>query len=121
MDSNVKTSRVSQWDLGFTIFASVLLANLLTLIIVFLYMNYEAKIAIEELNKITTEMKQESQLKMELMNKKAHVLQQQQVIKQERNNNAQRIRNKTCSFWTQQVQKENIERNRQMMQRACRR
>ena len=38
MDKEVKQVKVNQWDLAFTIFVSVLLANIVTIVAVFLYM-----------------------------------------------------------------------------------
>ena len=119
MDSEVKNFRVNQWDLGFTVFISVLLANIITIVVVFAYMNYEAEAAIKELNEQAIELKQKTQKKMELLNKQSQIQQQQQAIINERNRNAHRIRNETCNFWIQQVNKENTERTREMKKRAC--
>ena len=119
MSSEAKTFSVSQWGLGFTILIGVLLANLLTIVIIFSYLNYEARLEIEQLNKVTSDMNHQVQIERERASKKLRVQQKQQAINHERNRNAQRIRNETCNFWTQQVAKENIERNRLMKMQAC--
>ena len=119
MDKEVKQVKVNQWDLAFTIFVSVLLANIVTIVAVFLYMNHEAELEIKELNRQTLELKQNMQKKMEFMTHQSQIQQQQSKIIEERNNNANRIRNETCNFWIQQVNKENTERNREMKKRAC--
>ena len=119
MDLEDKSLRINQWDLGFTIFVCVLLANIVTIVVVFTYMNHEAEAAMKELNEQAIELKQKTQKKMESLNKQSQIQQQQQAIINERNRNAHRIRNETCKFWIQQVNKENTERTREMKKRAC--
>ena len=119
MDEEVIQVKINQLDLGFTVFVSVLLANIITIVVVFTYMNYEAEAAIKEINEQVLELKQKTQKKMESLHKQSQIQQQQQAIINERNRNAHRIRNETCNFWIQQVNKENTERTREMKKRAC--
>ena len=119
MDDEVKAVKINQWDLGFTIFVSVLVANLTTLIIVWIYTNHQAELALEELNKATSVMQQKMRIQAETNKKNSIIKQRLYAIEEDKQQNAQRIRNETCNFWIQQVKVENTERNRLMKQRAC--
>jgi len=119
MEEEAKVVKINQWDLGFTMFFSVLFANLLTVVIVFLYINHQAELELEDLNKVTSIMQQKMLHEAETNKKNFIIKQRLYAIEKDKQQNAQRIRNETCKFWVQQVQVENTERNRLMKQRAC--
>lgn len=99
------------------IFTGVLLANLATLTVIKLYLNYEADQLIKELKNQSSIFK-ESQRIQQIQNSKAL-----NEIKNEAINRQLQIKKniELCNFWTKEIAKNNSVRNQELKRRACNR
>ena len=126
MDLENEDSRFSYLGIAAIVFVSVLFANLLSLFVVKMYLDYEAEQAMVLINKqiessnasynkyIDSFKNQQIELQNNLAEK-----QQQAKIEQENRNTVARMKRQTCEFWNQQLASNNTKYNRLMREKAC--
>jgi len=126
MELEDESSRFSYLGIAATVFISVLFANLLCLLVVKMYLNYEEEQAMVLINQqmksidatydkyLDSFKNQQIEIQNNLAEKH-----QQANIEQENRNTVARMKRQTCEFWNQQLASENTKYNRLMRQKAC--
>jgi len=126
MDLENDESRFSYLGIAATVFVSVLFANLLSLLVVKMYLDYEAEQAMVLIDKqiqSTNAMYDKyiesfKNQQIEMTNNLAEK-QQQAQIEMENRNTVARMKRQTCEFWNQQLASSNTKYNRLMREKAC--
>ena len=126
MDLENDESRFSYLGIAATVFVSVLFANLLSLLVVKMYLDNEAEQAMVLIDKqiqntnamydkyIESFKSQQVEMKNNLADK-----QRQAQIEIDNRNTVARMKRQTCEFWNQQLANNNTKYNRLMREKAC--
>jgi hypothetical protein len=106
--------------------SAVFLANVLTLVSVKVWLDYEARVAMEAVNERLEETRRQVDLAIEQSKREAEIqsLEQQRLAKARAEATAQRasIRNKNdevCAYWRAQLSQSRTARNRALVDEAC--
>lgn len=126
MDLENDESRFSYLGIAAVVFVSVLFANLLSLFVVKMYLDYQAEQTMAVINKqiestnamydkyIDSFKNQQIEMQSNLSEK-----QRQAKIEIENRNTVARMKRQTCEFWIQQLASNNTKYNRLMREKAC--
>ena len=126
MDLENDESRFSYLGIAATLFISVLFANLLSLFVVKMYLDYQAEQTMAVINKqiestnamydkyIDSFKNQQIEMQSNLAEKR-----RQAQIEIENRNTVARMKRQTCEFWNQQLASNNTKYNRLMREKAC--
>lgn len=126
MDLDHEESRFSYLGIAAVVFLSVLFANLLSLFVVKIYLDYEAEQTMAMLDKqiqstnamydkyLDSFKNQQIEMQNDLAEK-----QRQAQIETENRNTVARMKRQTCEFWNQQLANNNTKYNRLMREKAC--